>query len=310
MESLVSLLARERDDDMPNLRLLIAEFFVSITMSLFSYAFAIFDSRWIYRLCAHQVDENVYGQLFGGGGEKRLRSTVPNRPPPPQRPTNMGSAGGAGAPAEPNDPSVIRAKLHAKVFGVEKSSGTSQPMLIGSSEQVVSLSCWVPPRKHVVQFYAEKVEPSVNIFGDYDSDRDDDEGEEGDDPSEDGDDLADPFDDSVGATRRGPRPHDDPNSYAWMLLRLTSVVHMQQRIVAFLQLTGFDLQDVPALSPRLDNLLKTISSWVEQLEEALVRCPEGCPDGFLRNSAVEAESATIQTSSLTRKYRWTIVVCS
>lgn len=71
---------REKDDDVPNLRLLLVEFFVAITMSLFCYAFTIYDSRWLYRLCAHNLDADMFGQLFGGGGEKKLRSVVPCRP--------------------------------------------------------------------------------------------------------------------------------------------------------------------------------------------------------------------------------------
>lgn len=81
VESLTALLAREKDDDSPNLRLLLAEFFVAVTMSLFCYAFTIYDSKWLYRLCAHEINEEAYATIFGGGGEKKLRSSVPVRPP-------------------------------------------------------------------------------------------------------------------------------------------------------------------------------------------------------------------------------------
>lgn len=78
---MISLLSREKDDDTPNLSLLLLECFVAITMSLFSYALTIYDSQWLFRLCAHQLSEESFGIMFGGGGRKKLRSIVPTRPP-------------------------------------------------------------------------------------------------------------------------------------------------------------------------------------------------------------------------------------
>lgn len=86
--SLVALLSRERlrggtEASGPNLRLLLVEFFVAVTMSLFCYAFALYDCRWLFRICAHATDGQMFAKMFGGGGERRLRSTtaVPARPP-------------------------------------------------------------------------------------------------------------------------------------------------------------------------------------------------------------------------------------
>lgn len=50
-------------------------------MSLFLYALTIYDARWLFRLCAHQLNEENFGKVFGGGGKKKLRSIVPSRPP-------------------------------------------------------------------------------------------------------------------------------------------------------------------------------------------------------------------------------------
>lgn len=80
VDSIVALIARQVDEEMPNLRLLLLECFISITLSLFCYSFAVYDSRWLYRLMAHETNAKNFGLLFGGGGEKRLRS-APMRPP-------------------------------------------------------------------------------------------------------------------------------------------------------------------------------------------------------------------------------------
>src|SRR3569623_1704180 len=73
VDSIVALIARQVDEEMPNLRLLLMECFISITMSLFCYAFSVYDSRWLYRLAAHEMNSKNFGLVFGGGGEKRLR---------------------------------------------------------------------------------------------------------------------------------------------------------------------------------------------------------------------------------------------
>lgn len=109
VDNLVALLTREKDEETPQLRLLLAEtlfavsafrtttvvfpFFFSIprsfielnqlfqvAMSLFSYAFTAYDSRWLYRLAAHAFDAKQFANVFGGGGEKKFK-TVPPRPP-------------------------------------------------------------------------------------------------------------------------------------------------------------------------------------------------------------------------------------
>lgn len=91
MQTLITLLTHERDEDAPNLRLLLAEAWVAVYLAIFSYAFVAYDSRWLYRLMAHPVDEQMFSMVFGGGGEQRTlvetsavaggKASVPPRPP-------------------------------------------------------------------------------------------------------------------------------------------------------------------------------------------------------------------------------------
>lgn len=80
VEIFVALLGREKEDDAPQLRLLIVESFLAINMSLFCFALAAYDSRWLYRLSAHEFDPKKFGLVFGGGGEFD-HTTKPSRPP-------------------------------------------------------------------------------------------------------------------------------------------------------------------------------------------------------------------------------------
>lgn len=83
VDSLIKLLNRESllSDSPPNLRLLLVEFFSTIFLSTFLYAFTFYDSRLLYRLAVHSISSQMFGEVFGGGGEHRLKSAVPVRPP-------------------------------------------------------------------------------------------------------------------------------------------------------------------------------------------------------------------------------------
>uniref|UniRef100_A0A914YLS6 RAVE complex protein Rav1 C-terminal domain-containing protein n=1 Tax=Panagrolaimus superbus TaxID=310955 RepID=A0A914YLS6_9BILA len=273
VQSFIALLECEKDEDCPNLQQLIAECFVAISMSLFCYSFSLYDSRWLFRLMAHDINAKAFGTIFGGAGEQKVRP-VPSRPPPPRPDQNSSSQGDS-----------IRAKLHAKVFGISPQPDNRRRE--GSqSEQVIS--CWLPPKKHVVQFFAEKVE----LYGDeseYDYESDDAQSVESSDGEEDG-------------HEKEPRPHDSPNSYAWHLMRLALALQQVHRMKQFIQLIGFDLNDLPSTSPRMCKILKVLESWIEQLNETLERYPGGCPANFLPNPYVDVDVST-HNVPLLRKYR-------
>ncbi|KAI6176952.1 hypothetical protein M3Y97_00854600 [Aphelenchoides bicaudatus] len=248
VDSLVALLSLGRDEEAPNLRLVLLKSYFSVAVALFSYALAVYDSRWLYRLCARDVNSIAFGQIFGGAGEKNIHKVKPpNRPPPPS--------------AKPVQPSVaaantVRSNLHAKVFGADE----LKPQQI---EQTVS--CWIPPKKHIVQFFAEKVEPNRHAANEviFDSDA------ESDASSDD-----EEYDDIDTQTK----PHKDPNSYAWLLIRFACVVHQLDNLKRFLSVSGFEQSD-------------------------------GCPVAFLRNmyfgneSSVSTTTGHLSTPPLLRKYR-------
>lgn len=71
--NLRALLAREKDEDIPKLNILLCEAFVATYMSLFIYAMSSCDSHILYRLVGQHFDNSTWSCLFGGGVKKLLR---------------------------------------------------------------------------------------------------------------------------------------------------------------------------------------------------------------------------------------------
>jgi hypothetical protein len=68
--SLRALLDREKDDEAPNLVVLLCETYVAIYMSLLCYALASCDAQILYRLVAQKITPNYWSHIFGGGAKK------------------------------------------------------------------------------------------------------------------------------------------------------------------------------------------------------------------------------------------------
>lgn len=77
--SLRALLAREKDEDLPRLPILLAEALVAVYMSLLAHALATYDANILYRLVAHTFKDGLWHVLFGGGVRKLIPvSTQPD----------------------------------------------------------------------------------------------------------------------------------------------------------------------------------------------------------------------------------------
>ena len=71
--SLRALLDREKDEETPNLNVLLAETFVAVYMSLLAYALATSDAQILYRLVSQRITANYWSHIFGGGARKSLK---------------------------------------------------------------------------------------------------------------------------------------------------------------------------------------------------------------------------------------------
>lgn len=72
--NLRALLAREKDEDIPKLNVLLLESFIATYISLAAYALITCDSRILYRLVAQNFSVEAWSCIFGGGMKKLLRN--------------------------------------------------------------------------------------------------------------------------------------------------------------------------------------------------------------------------------------------
>ncbi|WKY17140.1 hypothetical protein Q1695_001621 [Nippostrongylus brasiliensis] len=243
VDDLVALLSRDKDFDAPRLRQLLAECFVAVSMSLFCFAFAVYDSRWLYRLAAHKMDVPNFSFVFGGGGETRSKSTPPVRPPNPRTRS-------PGSVSSSTDAQALRSKFNSKVLGPDVPSSVVPP----PSPQIPETKAtkWVPPQKNIVQFFADK--PSVNCKDDYGVEYDSDGDLEG----------------SIASDEEEDRCENaNPKSFAWEIIRLALIEQQIFKIRQFLALVGFNPDDVPAIAPRVESILRLLDGWSVQLQQRL-----------------------------------------
>lgn len=214
-------MGREKDDDRPPLRHLLAECYVSIVMSLFCFAIAAHDARWLYRLASHDMNENRFGWIFGGGGHKKLKTAPPSRPPRPLAPRSENTTENPSQEGNGPDAHAIRSKLHSKLLG--HATVNAQATGDRSSEQTILR--WVPPHKNIVQMFAEKpqIDSNERLGVEFDSD--------------------DEHDDASVESFDGEERCENANvsSYAWQLMRLALIEQQIFKVKQFLTLAGFDI---------------------------------------------------------------------
>ncbi|CAJ0597034.1 unnamed protein product [Cylicocyclus nassatus] len=253
-------------------RQLLTECFSAVTMSLFCYALVRYDSQWLYRLAAHQIDDLQFSLLFGGAGEEKLRAKPPVRPP---RPSALAKKFGQNRVVNAD----VSSEPNSHVNEEELSLGTTEMGL--STLHVRLLTKWVPPRNDLVHFFADKpIQSTIHgMRAHYDSE-----------DSSSSTSMSESEDDNIGKAYS--------SSYAWQLLRLVLVEQQIHRIRQFLTLTGFDPNDALDLSPQINALLDLLSRWSSQLHYTLQMYPGGCPSNLLPNMIVD----TNDSSSFSKKY--------
>lgn len=74
--NLRALLAREKDEDIPRLNVLLCEAFMATFMSLLVYALSTCDCHILYRLAGQKFSSVSWSNLFGGGIKKLLRKAT------------------------------------------------------------------------------------------------------------------------------------------------------------------------------------------------------------------------------------------
>ncbi|KAK5967217.1 hypothetical protein GCK32_000230 [Trichostrongylus colubriformis] len=281
VENLAAILNEDKNVETPKLRKLLAESFVAVSMSLFCFALAVCDSRWLYRIAAHQMDPLQFARTFGGGGEKKQKT-------PPMRPPRPFTSNAQYTQSVHNAEKISSSKLDHKAVEPEgppaDATTTHVSYLVRQSRTI-----WVPPRRNIVQFFASKpvMDSNNECNTDYDSDDES---------------TCNPANESEHERSENV----DSKSFSWQLLRLALVEQQIYRIRQFLMTAGFDISDIPAIVPRIEAVFRLLDGWSVQLRQNLGEYRDGCPADFLPNMIVNENdenrtSMSRKCSILTRK---------
>ncbi|XP_059222460.1 dmX-like protein 2 [Stomoxys calcitrans] len=257
--NLRALLAREKDEDIPKLNVLLLESFIATYVSLATYALVTCDSRILYRLIVHNFTIETWSTIFGGGMKKLLRKA-----------TCENQAASYVSSEEQNDDNSVwnsvtssitkqRVKLNMKILGNFASNNSSTNM---KEDKPTYREQFVPPEMSMLSYFLAK--PKSNDFDDYDTDdpyESENEGEE---------------DDVIGASsnatnkERDNKEHLDPTSYSWCILRVAIMKVFIKKVQDFVNVSGIEIQDLPVLSPLSHEVLRALNKWQEVALEILL----------------------------------------
>ncbi|CAG9539942.1 unnamed protein product [Cercopithifilaria johnstoni] len=277
--NLLAILSREKDEEAPQLRLLVLEIYIAVFVSLFAYALATYDARWLFRLAARNIDTKEFAILFGGGGAK-TQKTAPSRSPGSFVKRTTTASGGLHSNethTKPNKNCLSVDSSSFRVIGIEAAITSSESFPAnksGSLEEQVPYE-WIPPRKSMVQFFAEKPELPEILSGCYDSDEEHHES-------------------VVELEQMERKHHSNLEGFAWWLLRLALTHQQLYRMKSFLQLAGVEYSELPALSPRANAVFKLIENWAKQLEDHLYAMPDGCPTDLLPDLSIRKDDGSAE----------------
>ncbi|KAK6110658.1 RAVE protein 1 C terminal family protein [Brugia pahangi] len=280
VDNLLIILSREKNEETPQLRLLVLETYVAVFASLFTYALATYDARWLLRLTARNIGAKEFGTLFGGGGGK-MQKVAPSKTPGSlvKWATTVPSCFSSNQThIKPDknylsaDSSSFRANCNTEVIGVEAAIPSSVGFSANNSrslEEHVSFE-WIPPKKSMVQFFAEKPDLPEIVNECYDSDEEHHES-------------------VIELEELHKKQHIDSEGFAWWLLRLALTHQQLYRMKSFLQLAGLEYSELPALSPRANAVFKLIENWAKQLEDHLCTMFDGCPSDLLPDLSIRKD---------------------
>ncbi|VDP36042.1 unnamed protein product [Soboliphyme baturini] len=96
---------------------------------------------------------------------------------------------------------------------------------------------------------------------------------------------------AVAAKIQQQQSYLDPNSYAWLILRLALVRQAFYRVKQFVGLCGLDFSEIGTQSPLIRCSLLTLEEWMYSITAELDRFPGGCPENFLRYTGTLSTNA-------------------
>ncbi|XP_072421197.1 dmX-like protein 2 isoform X1 [Chiloscyllium punctatum] len=255
VSSLINLLGTAQEDDQPKLSVLLCEAVIGVYLSLLIHGLATQDSKELFRLVAHPLNNRTWAAVFGGGAKTIVK--------PKKRPELT--------PVPPEDIDRYRRRFNMKMLvpgRPVKETSTPPPV---PAERPSYKEKFIPPELSMWDYFVAKpfLPPSESGFM-YDSDESIPSGDDDDDDDED-----DAF---ISDTQL--QEHSDPNSYSWALIRLGMVKLALNNVRNFFPVAGLEFADLPVTSPLGNAVIKTLENW-QQLLQAKMEQFEGPPPSYI-----------------------------
>ncbi|XP_015792670.1 dmX-like protein 2 isoform X2 [Tetranychus urticae] len=298
VQSLRALLARDKDEDSPKLHTLLCEAYVAIYLSQLVFALAACDSHVLYRLVGLEFNEQIWGNLFGGGAKKLIHVVTHSKAATTPTPQNSKDESQSSSIDLFNTLSQQRMKLHMKILqqlNQDKSTPTPpQTPNIIKEDRTTYKEQFVPPQMSVISYLMSKPKLSDDyILIDYDSSE---SVQSEDEDMESFDDL----DDNIFGTSASGQisstlglqetvhnsKKQDLEQYAWSIMRFAVIKLARYHLAQFLQVAGVELRELPTTSPSIHTVFKILETWSIYMKNYMETL-EGAPSNFLPNNYVE-----------------------
>ncbi|KAF5272292.1 hypothetical protein FQR65_LT04949 [Abscondita terminalis] len=241
--SLRALLAREKDEDTPRLTVVLCEAFTATYLALLLYGLSTLDCVILFHVTGHNFTQETWGQLFGGGTKKLLRTaSATNSTNTQYSAQNTPTDEGSGPAMWLNKQ---RVKLNCKLLG-------HQPATM-KEDKPTYREQFVPPEMSMLAYLLTKPDAGPNC----------------DDVSSDSESEEEDVFDAPPATVANNNEHSDPNSYSWVVLKLAILRIIEIRIKEFLSVAGLEVSELPVASPFLHSSLRRLTKWQDALKKEL-----------------------------------------
>nr|XP_006818127.1 PREDICTED: Dmx-like 2 [Saccoglossus kowalevskii] len=282
VSSLQSLLATERDEDMPKLNIFLCEALVAVYISLLVHAMTTNTPGELYRLIAHNFDAKMWSAVFGGGTKVMIPLAMTTHP--------EGSKEGDEMLAKQ------RRQLHLRLLG--KATPQQSPYvtsrLAASStnhtERAAFKEKFVSPEISLIDYFM--VKPYVAPMNDGTNYESDESVSDEETPMDEDDDVF-----TITTTTSSLDEHTDYNSYSWCLMRYAIARLVLQKLQCFLPVAGIELAELPVASPLIHSFLKTLERWQQLLMGKLELFSSPPPDYISTNISYDPLSFTPQTGA-------------
>uniref|UniRef100_A0A1B0A9X2 RAVE complex protein Rav1 C-terminal domain-containing protein n=1 Tax=Glossina pallidipes TaxID=7398 RepID=A0A1B0A9X2_GLOPL len=249
--NLRALLAREKDEDIPKLNVLLLESFIATYISLAAYALITCDSRILYRLVAQNFSVEAWSCIFGGGMKKLLRNPTSENKGVPIKEATEDTSEDSNVWNTVTSITKQRVKLNMKILGNFGNSTTSIHM---KEDKPTYREQFVPPGMSMLSSFLTK--PKNIDYDDYDTDDAFESESEDNEEDETGFDL-----NAKKTVHKENVEHCNPASFSWSILRLASIKMFAKNVQDFISVSGIEIQDLPVLSPLAHEVLRSLNRW-------------------------------------------------